>query len=125
MILRCVVKPWVVKTFKPRAFAENLFAWDASDVFSYPLYFEDKALERYGHTHCCVLQPFASVRRFTGQLLLLPYQMAIKPHHEHRYALGYYRPGEWAPKLHYQIPLNARAALVQAGTIAGAYLIFP
>lgn len=120
-----IKQPWIVKTYTPRAFDENVFNWDASNVYSYPLYFEDKALERYGHTHCAVLQPFISVRRIGAQLALLPYQMALKPPLHHRYALGYYRPGEWAPKLHYQIPLNAKAAVVQAGVMSGAFFVFP
>ena len=120
-----IKQPWIVKTFTPRAFDEKPFNWDASNVFSYPLYFEDKALERYGHTHLAILQPFVSIRRVGGQLALLPYQMALKPPQHHRYALGYYRPGECAPGLHYQIPLNAKAALVQASVMTGAYFIFP
>jgi hypothetical protein len=120
-----IKQPWIVKTFAPRAFDERVFHWDASNVYSYPLYFEDKTLERYGHTHCAVLQPFISVRRLGGQLALLPYQMALKPPLHHRYVLGYHRPGEWAPKLHYQIPLNAKAALVQAGVMTGAFFVFP
>jgi hypothetical protein len=120
-----IKQPWIVKTYTPRAFDEKPFNWDASNVFSYPLYFEDKALERYGHTHLAILQPFISIQRVGGQLALLPYQMAIKRPQHHRYALGYYRPGECAPGLHYQIPLNAKAALVQASVMTGAFLIFP
>lgn len=120
-----IKQPWIVKTYTPRAFDESVFNWDASNVYSYPLYFEDKALERYGHTHHAVLQPFVSVRRLGAQLALLPYQMAIKPPLHHRHALGYFRPGEWAPKLHYQIPLNAKAALVQAGVVTGTFIVFP
>jgi hypothetical protein len=120
-----IKQPWIVKTYTPRAFDEKPFNWDASNVFSYPLYFEDKALERYGHTHVAILQPFISIQRVGGQLALLPYQMALKPPKHHRYALGYYRPGECAPGLHYQIPLNAKAALVQASVMTGAFLVFP
>ena len=118
-------QPWVVKGYVPRAFAEEAFYWDPANVWSYPLYFEDKTLERYGHAHCSALQPFVSVGRFGGQFLLLPYQMAFKPPLQKRYPLGHYRPGEWAPKLHYQIPLNAKAGLVQAGVVTGAFFIFP
>ena len=69
--------------------------------------------------------PEEALIRLGAQLALLPYQMALKPPLHHRYALGYYRPGEWAPKLHYQIPLNAKAAAVQAGVMTGAFFIFP
>ena len=41
------------------------------------------------------------------------------------YALGWYRPGECAPKLHYQVPLNANAAAVQAATVTGLVFLIP
>lgn len=120
-----IKQPWIVETYTPRNFVEEPKNWDASDVFSNPLYFEDFTLERYGHTYCYGLQPVVSVTRFSGQLALLPYQMAFKPIRQKRYPLGHYRPGEWAPKLLYQIPLNAKATLVQAGVVTGSLLIFP
>lgn len=120
-----IKQPWIAETYTPRQFDEAAFHWDASDVYHNPLYFEDFTLERYGHAYCFGLQQVVSVTRFSGQLALLPYQMAFKPVRQKRYPLGHYRPGEWAPKRLYQIPLNAKATLVQAGVVTGSMLIFP
>ena len=99
--------------------------WAPTNLYHYPLYFEDPALERYGHTYHPVVQPFASAGRFATQLVGIPYQMTLHPVHSREYALGYYRPGECAPKKHYQIPFNEEAAIMQAAAIAGFFLIFP
>ncbi|MBL8813890.1 MAG: hypothetical protein JNM43_27220 [Planctomycetaceae bacterium] len=99
--------------------------WAPSNFWHYPLYFEDPALERYGHTYSPLVQPFASTGRFATQLVGLPYQMALHPVCEKQYALGYYRPGECAPKKMYQIPFNEEATVVQAAAVAGLILIIP
>lgn len=99
--------------------------WAPTNLYHYPLYFEDPALERYGHTYRPIVQPFASAGRFATQLVGLPYQMTLHPVHSREYALGYYRPGECAPKKHYQIPFNEEAAIMQAAAMAGFFLIFP
>ncbi|MEX0700543.1 MAG: hypothetical protein WD069_00465 [Planctomycetales bacterium] len=101
------------------------FAWQATDLFHNPLYFEDAQLERYGHTYHHCVQPFVSAGKFGAQLLGLPYQMAIDPMWKRRYVLGWYRPGECAPHLHYQIPLNAKAAAVQGGVTTGMFFLIP
>lgn len=111
--------------FPQRMFPGLIYQWEPSNLYSYPLYFEDPALERYGHTYGDCLQPIASIVRFGVQTVGLPYQMAIDPICCPKYALGWYRPGECAPKLHYQIPLNAKAAAVEAGVITGLFFAIP
>jgi len=102
-----------------RALPETSYTWEASNLFHNPLYFEDAALERYGHTHHCLVQPFASVGKG------LPYQATIDPICKEMYTLGWYRPGECAPKKCYQIPWNWDAAAVEAGAVTGMFFIFP
>ena len=119
-----VEQPLSTDLFAGRAMAPVRYRWAASNIAYNPLYFEDVGLERYGH-HAGALQPFLSVGRFGTQLIGLPYQMALDHPHKCVYPLGYYRPGDCAPKLHYQIPLNARAALVQAAAVSGIALIIP
>lgn len=116
---------WTSKPYTPRKFEDVMYTWEASDLYHNPLYFEDPALERYGHTYPDAIQPFASVGRFGLQLFGLPYQMTIDPICSKHYTLGWYRPGECAPKLMYQIPLNARAAKVQAGVVTGLFFLIP
>jgi hypothetical protein len=111
--------------FQPRAFAPSVFAWQASNVSYQPLYYEDPQLERYGHSYPFFVQPFVSIGRMTIQAAGIPYQMVIDPCWSCVYPLGYYRPGECSPKLIYQIPLNAEAALVEAGALTGVYFLFP
>lgn len=107
-----------------RNFPRSDYCWEAPNLWHYPLYFEDYALERYGHTRHYLIQPFISCPYFMFQLGLMPYQMTIDPAYKKRYTLGLYRPGEYVPRLYYQLPWNWEAALVQAGTVTGAYFLF-
>jgi hypothetical protein len=111
--------------FQGRAVPASVFSWEASNLWYNPLYFEDPQLERYGHTHHELIQPFVSTGRFGAQLLGLPYQMTIDPLHKRMYPLGWYRPGDCAPYKHYQIPWNTHAAITEAGVLTGLFYLFP
>lgn len=111
--------------FEARMFEESSYLWEPSNIFYHPPYFQDTKLERYGQTYHDVVQPFASVGRFGIQLIGLPYQMVIDQPCRKVYPLGYYRPGDCAPKRIPQIPWNARAALFQAEVVTGAFFLFP
>ena len=113
------------RVYPQREFPPVVLAWEASNFYCNPLYFADPALERYGHAHSPIVQSAASIARFGTQFAFLPYQMTIDPPCKEEYMLGWYRPGDCAPKLHYQIPLNAEAAAVQAGFVAGLYFVIP
>ena len=103
----------------------TVLQWAPSNLWYHPLYFEDPGLERYGHTRHPVIQPFASTGRFFGQVVGLPYQVALHPFHSREYALGYYQPGEWAPKKKYQIPFNEEAAASEFLWITALILLIP
>jgi hypothetical protein len=109
-----------------RYFAHIDYCWAATNLYHNPLYFEDPLLERYGHVRYneCV-QPFASLGRFGAQFIGLPYQWALTPPCETVYPLGWYRPGEHAPRLWYQVPWNARAAGTAAAIYTGLFLFVP
>jgi hypothetical protein len=111
--------------YQPRQASPTVYQWAPTNFYHYPLYFEDPSLERYGHTYHPIVQPFASTGLFATQLVGLPYQMALHPIHSKQYALGYYRPGEYAPKKHYQIPFNEEATVVEVATVVGLFLIIP
>jgi hypothetical protein len=111
--------------YAPRTTSPTVFQWAPTNLYHYPLYFEDPSLERYGHTYHPLVQPFASTGRFATQLVGLPYQMTLHPIHSHDYTLGYYRPGECAPKKHYQIPFNEEATIIQVATVVGLIMILP
>ncbi|MEZ6051157.1 MAG: hypothetical protein R3B91_06070 [Planctomycetaceae bacterium] len=108
-----------------RNFVDTHVLWEPSNLFHNPLYFEDHALERYGHTHHQLLQPLVSVGKFGVQFVGLPYQMALHPVHECQYALGWHRPGECVPYRYHLPPWNTKAALVAAGTYTGLIFLFP
>ena len=108
-----------------RKVTPTVLQWAPTNFYHYPLYFEDPALERYGHTYSPMVQPFVSTARFAGQLFGLPYQMAIHPVNSRQYSLGYYRPGEYAPKKLYQIPFNEEATVMEAAVLTGLILILP
>jgi hypothetical protein len=110
---------------QPRQMEPLLYQWQASNLNHYPLYFEDPNLERYGHAFHPLFQPFISTGRMGLQLVGLPYQMTIDPVCKPVYTLGWYRPGECAPKQVYQIPWNTRAAINQAIVTTGAFFVLP
>jgi hypothetical protein len=110
--------------FKPRCFPEMVYAWKASNLCHKPLYFEQPAVERYGHALPPVIQPLASGAHFFVDVLLLPYHMGLELPQECVYSLGYYRPGSCAPFHIDGFPISARAAAFQAGAILSGTAIF-
>lgn len=111
--------------YSNRMFSDCLYQWQATNQWHNPLYFEDVSLERYGHVHHELVQPFVSAGRFGVQLVGLPYQMTIDPVCKKMYNLGYYRAGECTPKKHYRIPWNTHAAVNTAAVWTGLIYIFP
>lgn len=99
--------------------------WEPTNLWYYPLYFQDTGLERYGHTHKPWVQPFVSTGKFFGQVVTLPYRMTLDPPTCPQYSLGYYQPGEWAPKKKYQLPFNEEAAATQFLWMTGFFLLIP
>ena len=101
------------------------YHWVASDLTYNPLYFEDPQLERYGQTYPFLVQPFVSTGRFLGQATLWPYLAAVDPPHSCVTPLGYYRPGECAPKLHPALGFDAVSAFEAAIFYAGTIVVLP
>ncbi|MCH2202768.1 MAG: hypothetical protein MK102_12415 [Fuerstiella sp.] len=99
--------------------------WQPSNLWYHPLYFEDPALERYGHTHDPLLQTLVSTGRFVGQAATLPYNATLRPKGSREYPLGWYRPGESVPYLTYLPPWNDEAAANQALAVMGLVFLFP
>jgi hypothetical protein len=110
--------------FTRRVFPWSDYQWEASNLWYYPLYFEDVPLERYGHSRPFLIQPFFSAAKFAVQAVGLPYQATIDPIRKCKYPLGYYRIGDCVPYKYYQIPWNTEAALVEAGFVVGGYYLF-
>lgn len=112
--------PFVTSRPYGRNFAPTQYMWMASNLYHRPLYFQDVQLERYGHVKCNeACQAVESLGKFGVQLVGLPYQMALDYPWSHRYSLGYYRPGDCAPKLCYQVPLNCKAAITSTAFYTG------
>jgi hypothetical protein len=110
-------------TFEPRCWSQTTYTWKASALCHKPLYFEERALERYGHT-VGPLQPIVSGACFFGTLPVLPYKAGMHSPWECMYALGYYQPNSCAPWIIPPVPLNCRGALLEAGAwVGGVYLI--
>jgi len=108
-----------------RHFALIDYRWIPTNLHHKPLYFEDVALERYGQQYPYGIQPFVSIAKFGVQGIGLPYQMAIDPICRDIYDLGYYRPGDNAPELIYQVPFNLQAAAAAGGVYTGLIFLFP
>jgi hypothetical protein len=108
-----------------RAWCETTYMWKASALCHKPLYFEDEALERYGHSWGPCLDPLVSGAHFFCKLPVLPYCMGVTPPCECVYALGHYRPGSCAPYMIDPVPISCRGAVLQAGAVVGAAAILP
>jgi hypothetical protein len=104
-----------------RDFTMLTFTWTASGQCHKPLYFENVALERYGHSAGPIKQHFWSAAHFFGSVLILPYNMGVYPANECRYALGYYEPGDCAPWMIHAFPLSKRGALSQLTFVLGLW----
>lgn len=116
---------WTDQPFMGRHWAPLEVNWTASALCHKPLYFEERALERYGHTAGPITQPIISGAHFFGSFAVLPYQMGMYPPMECQYELGLYRPGNCAPYLVPPVPLSARGAAAQAGAVLGALYWVP
>jgi len=113
------------QTFQQRRFASTTMTWKATGVCHKPLYFEDWNLERYGHSHGWLADPFVSAAHFFVTLPVLPYKTGVELPWECVYPLGYYRPGSCAPWTCPAPPISPRGFAVQAATITGAVFLLP
>ena len=111
--------------FAGRSFQPICYSWAAPGLAINPLYFEEPALERYGHSCCPLIQPVISAGHFVLTVPALPWLMAIDPPNECQYVLGYYRPGECAPYVLDPIPFSVRAALVEGGVATALVFLIP
>ena len=107
-----------------RGWAMTGFAWEATGLCHWPLYFEQPNLERYGHSFG-LLQPFVSYGQFMATLPAIPYLAAIHPPCECIYTLGQYRPGSAAPFCCTRIPLRLDAAIIQGMVVTGLIFAIP
>jgi hypothetical protein len=106
-----------------RCWTPQTVTWKASSLCHKPLYFENRQLERYGHSRGPFAQPIHSTVHFFASLISLPYQTAITPANECQYALGFFRPGDCAPWLKDPIPISLAGARRQALlTTGGAFI---
>jgi hypothetical protein len=108
-----------------RSWMPTTYTWKASGLCHKPLYFEEVALERYGHSTGPISQPIVSGAHFFATLPLLPYKMGLNAPWECKYALGYYRPGSCAPYIVPPVPISGRAIAAEAAAVTGAIFIFP
>jgi len=113
------------EVYQPRQFCATTYTWKASGLCHKPLYFEEMALERYGHTWGPILQPPISAAHFFGSVLVLPYEMGVHPPQECIYDLGYYRYGNCAPQILYTPPLSLRGALAEGLIWTGGVFAIP
>ena len=116
--------PLTDSTFEPRHFEQLTYTWKATALCHKPLYFEERALERYGHT-VGPWQPIVSGVSFFGTLPILPYKMGMHSPWECMYTLGYYQPGSCAPWIIPPVPLNLRGALLEGGAWTGGVFLIP
>ncbi len=109
----------------PREWPQITYMWKSAGLCHKPLYFEQVALERYGHSWGPYTQPIMSGVHFFGTLPILPYKMGLQTPNECVYTLGYYRPGNCAPYLVGGVPFTWRAAGFETGVATGLSFLIP
>jgi hypothetical protein len=126
--IRAIPVPEDFVPLGPRNWTPQRKYWAAAATCHLPLYFQDAALERYGHSvesffgpkgryatyhiddptqstqRNQIAQPFFSAGLFAFQILALPYNMIVDPPWEAEYDLGYFRPGDTVPTDVYYLP---------------------
>jgi hypothetical protein len=113
------------EAFDPRQWSMTTYTWKATGLCHKPLYFEDVQLERYGNSCSPLLQPVISGAHFFASATILPYKMGLEAPCECIYPLGTYRPGSCAPFYINPLPISARGALYQTGTVLGLVFLIP
>jgi hypothetical protein len=109
---------------RPDFWSATQYAWQASNTFSSPLYFEDVMLERHGHQcDCNYLTPVLSGLRFFATVPALPYLMTVNCPDSQQYTYGHWQPGTCAPKLLQRPPYQTDAAIVEAAAITGGVFL--
>ena len=111
--------------FAPRCWRLTTYTWKASALCHKPLYFEDEALERYGHSHGPFCEYLASGAHFFGDLILLPYHMGVETPCECIYDLGVYRVGDCAPYMLDPFPISCRGLVTGAIGYCGVAALLP
>ena len=111
--------------FTPRSWAPITYMWKASALCHKPLYFEQKHVERYGHSFGPYLDPVVAGAHFFTRLPALPYCMGLKAPTECVYTLGHYRPGSCAPYMIEQPGFTCRAAAFALGAWTGGVFVVP
>jgi hypothetical protein len=123
-----VPEDWV--PLEPRNWTPQRKYWAAAATCHLPLYFQDAALERYGHSveqfvgpwsrfltypvddptqstqRNQMVQPYFSAGLMALQIICWPYNLVMDPPWEAQYDLGYYRPGDNIPTDTYWLPLH-------------------
>jgi len=110
---------------QPRPWAPVTYTWKASGLCHKPLYFQQRHVERYGHSWGPLLQPVMSHANFYASVIALPYKMGLTPPNECQYTLGFYRPNSCAPYMLDPLPLSVRAGLWEAGAWVGGVFLMP
>jgi len=109
----------------PRPWGPVTFTWKASGLCHKPLYFQQRHVERYGHSWGPLVQPVMSHTNFYASVIALPYKMGLTPPNECQYTLGFYRPNSCAPYMLDPLPLSVRAGLWEAGAWVGGVFLMP
>ena len=131
---RCFVSGWWElplechfedEQYKMRDFRMTTFTWVAAATCHKPLFFEQPAVERYGHSAGPIAQPIISGAHFFGDIVMLPYHAGITPPNECVYSLGHYRPGDCAPWLLPGFPFSTRAFKWEGMALGAAIALLP
>jgi hypothetical protein len=107
-----------------RPWALSGYCWEGSGFYHWPLYFEETALERFGH-EVPLIQPVVTAAHFYATLPVLPYKIGAQYPWDCLYDLGYERPGNCVPYEWELPPPSARGGIFAGGIITGLIYAIP
>lgn len=113
--------PYVARAYEPSS-----MRFEGPNVHYRPLYFEDAALERYGHHMGNLFQPLLSSATFFVDVVALPYSLAKTPPWECISNEGYHRPGDVVLPFVWIGPgWDAQGAALETGMAILAFSLLP
>ena len=111
--------------YQARSFAPTMALYRGPNVHYHPLYFEQLALERYGHHLGNLVAPIMAHGLFFAHAATLPYSLGKSHPWDCHNDVCYYKPGDLVPFRIYFPTADPKATMLQATAMALSWTVIP
>ena len=108
-----------------RSWGALSFQWKPTEFWHHPVYWDYVPWDYYGQWSHPLVQPWLEGVHFFGTVPILPYKMGLDRPFSRVSSLGYYRPGNVAPRVRHRLPWQWDAAVWESAAWVSAAFIFP